>query len=281
MSPGPLWPVPDPCEHGWRASTYRVIFGHDTPSGRGFDLLLMLVILLSILVAVLDSVQSLHQQYGGLLYALEWGFTLLFTAEYVVRLLIVRRPIQYVFSFYGIVDLLALLPTYLSILLPGTQSLLVIRVLRLLRIFRILKLAQYLSEAGVLVGALTRSWRKIFVFLCVILTLVTVFGALMYVVEGPEHGFTSIPTAMYWAVVTVSTVGYGDISPQTPLGRLITSVLMLIGYGIIAVPTGIYTAELAQGLRQLDTRICKACQLQGHATDARHCRRCGAALDQL
>ncbi|MBD8525103.1 ion transporter [Pseudomarimonas arenosa] len=273
------WPPPPAeAQNNWREKTYRVIFGHDTPAGRGFDLLLMLVILLSILVAVLDSVQDLHQRFGTLLYALEWGFTVVFTIEYVLRLLIVRRPIRYALSFYGIIDLLAVLPTYLSLLLPGTQSLLVIRVLRLLRIFRILKLAEYLREAGVLIAALRRSWRKIFVFLCVILSLVTVFGALMYVVEGPEHGFTSIPTAMYWAVVTVSTVGFGDIAPQTTLGRMITSVLILIGYGIIAVPTGIYTAELTQGLRQLDARTCEQCQQLGHSADAKHCRRCGAAL---
>ena len=263
---------------GWRLRTYQVIFGHQTRAGSGFDLLLMLIILLSILVAVLDSVQHLHQRYGALLYLLEWGFTVLFTIEYLLRLAIVRQPLRYALSFYGVIDLLAVLPTYLSLLLPGTQSLLVIRVLRLLRIFRILKLVAYLREAGVLIAAFSRSWRKIFVFLCVILTLVTVFGALMYVVEGPDNGFTSIPTAMYWAVVTVSTVGFGDIAPQTTLGRMITSVLILIGYGIIAVPTGIYTAELTQGLRQLDTRTCDSCGMLGHANDALHCRRCGERL---
>ena len=191
----------------------------------------------------------------------------------------VRQPFRYARSFYGIIDLMAVLPTWISLFFPGAQYLPVVRILRLLRVFRIFRLTRYVSEAGMLLSALQRSARKIFVFLCAILTIVTVFGALMYVVEGPDNGYKSIPTGIYWAIVTVATVGFGDISPVTPLGRFLASILILIGYGIIAVPTGIYTAELAQGLRQQrDERRCSACGLAGHETGARHCRNCGAPL---
>lgn len=265
---------------GWRSHAHRIIFGHDTRAGWLFDMLLIGAILASVMVALLDSVPDLHTRHGGLFYALEWGFTLLFSLEYVLRLLVLARPARYARSFYGIVDLLSVLPTYASLLIPGSQYLLIVRVLRILRVFRILKLTRYLSEADLLMGALARSGRKIFVFLCAILTIVTVFGALMYVVEGPDHGFRSIPTGIYWAIVTVATVGFGDISPMTPLGRFLASILILIGYGIIAVPTGIYTAELAQGLRlRHDRRRCRQCDLGGHEDDALHCRRCGHALD--
>lgn len=270
---------------GWRQRWFVIVFRHDTPQARNFDLLLVVAIIASVGVILLDSIPDLHARHGALFYALEWAFTLLFTAEYVLRLLVVRRPLRYARSSWGVIDLVSILPTYVSLLLPGAQSLLVVRVLRVLRVFRILKLTQYVQEGGVLVGALWRSRRKILVFLSTVLTLVVIFGALMYVVEGPENGFTSIPTGMYWAVVTMATVGFGDITPATPLGRLVTSVLILIGYGIIAVPTGIYTAELTSSLREagaaapgVDGRACRACGLEGHATDARHCRHCGVAL---
>lgn len=264
---------------GWRYHAFRIIFQHDTRAGWLFDILLIVAILASVLVAMLDSVPVLHVRHGSLLRASEWFFTVLFSVEYVARLLAVDRPWRYARSFYGIVDLLAVLPTWLSLLLPGSQYLLTVRLLRILRVFRILKLTRYVSEARVLMAALSRSSRKIFVFLCAILTIVTVFGALMYVVEGPAHGFRSIPTAIYWAIVTVATVGFGDIAPQTPLGRLLASILILIGYGIIAVPTGIYTAELAQGLlRRRDERRCAQCGLRGHDDDARHCRACGQPM---
>jgi voltage-gated potassium channel len=266
--------------NGWRERWFEIIFGHETPAGQLFDVLLIVAILASVAVALLDTVGTLNARYGTLFYGIEWGFTLLFTAEYVVRLMIVARPARYARSFFGVIDLLAILPTYLSLLLAGSQYLLVIRILRILRVFRILKLVQYVDEARVLVSAMQRSWRKILVFLSAIITIVTIFGALMYLIEGPEHGFTSIPLAMYWAVVTVATVGFGDITPGTPVGRFVASLLMLIGYGIIAVPTGIYTAELASSLRQSrDARRCAACGLRGHETDARHCRGCGAAMD--
>jgi voltage-gated potassium channel len=270
QEPAP-WPQP-----GWRRRTYDVIFGHDTPAGLRFDLLLIIFIVASVAITMADTVASLHARYQTLFYALEWGFTLLFTAEYIVRLAIVERPARYARSFFGIVDLLAILPTYLSLLIAGSQYLLVVRLLRILRIFRLLKLVRYVSEAGVMLTALARSRRKIFVFLIFMLTLVTVFGALMYLIEGPQNGFTSIPIGMYWAIVTVATVGFGDIAPATALGRMVTSVLILIGYGIIAVPTGIYTAELMNTLKgQIDDRECERCGLLGHLSDARFCRRCG------
>jgi voltage-gated potassium channel len=269
----------DPGGSGWRARWHQVIFGHETPAGRWFDLILIVVILTSVLVAMLDSVASLHERFAPGFYLLEWMFTLAFTAEYVVRLMVVRQPARYARSFFGVIDLLAVLPTWLSLLFPGAQYLLVVRILRILRVFRILKLTRYISEAGLLVGALRRSGRKILVFLFAILTIVTVFGAVMYVVEGPERGFTNIPMGVYWAIVTVGTVGYGDLAPVTALGRMLASVLILIGYGIIAVPTGIFTAEMLQGLKlQRDERRCPECSLAGHEADARNCRSCGARL---
>lgn len=272
-------------ETGWRRRWFDIIYRHDTPPSRNFDLLLIAAILVSVLVIMLDSVASIHARYPKLLYVLEWGFTLLFTVEYVMRLMTVRRPLRYALSGWGLIDLLSILPTYLSLLIPGSQSLLVLRVLRILRLFRILKLTQYVEESGLLLGALWRSRRKIFVFVSTVLTLVVIFGAAMYLIEGPEHGFTSIPTSMYWAIVTMATVGFGDIAPQTALGRAVTSVLILIGYSIIAVPTGIYTAELVTSLREagheadhLDGRDCPQCRLKGHDREALHCRRCGGLL---
>jgi voltage-gated potassium channel len=266
-------------DDGWRLATFRVIFEHDTRGGWLFDVALIAAILASVLITMLDSVASLHASHGRLFYAMEWVFTLVFTVEYIARLLVVTQPLRYARSFFGIVDLLAVLPTWLSLLFPGSQYLLVVRLLRILRVFRILKLARYVSEAGLLVSALRRSSRKIFVFLFAILTVVTVFGALMYVVEGPAHGFDSIPLGIYWAIVTVGTVGFGDIAPATGFGRFLASILILFGYGLIAVPTGIYTAELAQGLfNRLDQRRCGQCGLAGHDADAGHCRNCGAAL---
>ncbi|TCT21899.1 ion transporter [Thermomonas haemolytica] len=272
-------------EH-WPASTegrryrwYRVVFHHDSPAERNFDLLLIVAILASVLVVVLDSVPGIKARWHLPLYVAEWVFTVLFASEYAVRLWVVRNPWRYARSFYGVIDLLAILPTLLSLLFPASTSLAVIRALRLLRIFRVLKLVEYSSEAGMLMQALWRSRRKILVFLATVLTVVVVFGALMYLVEGPANGFTSIPTAMYWAVVTMATVGFGDIAPHTALGRFIASVLILIGYSIIAAPTGIYTAELARSLqpRRLRAR-CPQCGLPEHEADAWYCRKCGHAL---
>jgi voltage-gated potassium channel len=264
---------------GARYYWYRLIFHHDGQDERNFDLWLILAILASVGVVLLDSVPAVRARWHGVLYAAEWFFTLLFTAEYALRLWVVRKPLRYARSFFGIIDLLAILPTFLSLLFPASTSLTVIRALRLLRVFRVLKLVEYSSEAGVLIEALLRSRRKIFVFIATPLTIVVIFGALMYVVEGPENGFTSIPTGMYWAVVTVATVGFGDIAPVTGFGRFVTSVLIVIGYSIIAVPTGIYTAELARTLQPRRMRVrCTECGLPDHESDAWHCRQCGRAL---
>ncbi len=265
----------------FREKCWRIVFRHDTLGGRLFDISLIAAIALSVLVAMLDSVASIHAEHGDLLYALEWSFTVLFTVEYIFRLSIVKDPVRYATSFYGIIDVMAVLPSYIGLFVPGAQFMIVLRVLRVLRIFKILHMDQYVEESGILMTALQRSGRKILVFLLTIVTVVTVFGALMYLVEGPESGFTSIPMSMYWAVVTVGTVGYGDISPLTALGRFITSVLILIGYGIIAVPTGIYAAELFGAAKQgRDARTCGGCGTVGHDPDAAFCRRCGHALTQ-
>lgn len=266
-------------EVGLRYRLYRLIYHHDDREERNFDLVLIIAILASISIVILDSVPSIKTRWHDLLYLAEWFFTGLFTLEYALRLWTVRRPLRYATSFFGIIDVLAILPTYLSIFFPAGASLLVVRILRMLRIFRILKLAEYSGEAGILIDALLRSRRKIFVFICAILTIVVIFGAVMYVIEGPTHGFTSIPTGMYWAVVTMATVGFGDIAPGTPLGRFVTSILILIGYSVIAVPTGIYTAELASTIRgQRRTVRCVQCGLIDHEADAWHCRKCGQCL---
>lgn len=264
---------------GLRYRLFRIIFHHEHPIERNFDVALIIAILASVLVVILDSVPGIKSRWHGAMAVAEWSFTALFTAEYLLRLWTVKRPLRYATSFFGVIDLLALLPTWLSLLFPAGTSLLVVRILRLLRIFRVLKLAEYSGEAGVLVQALIRSRRKILVFVSAVVTIVVIFGALMYVIEGPAHGFGSIPTGMYWAVVTMATVGYGDLAPGTPLGRFITSILILIGYSIIAVPTGIYTAELATTLRgPRQSTTCTGCGLAEHEHDARHCRRCGTPL---
>ncbi|OEU52645.1 MAG: ion transporter [Desulfuromonadales bacterium C00003096] len=258
---------------------HEVIFEADTPAGKFFDILLIVSILASVAAVMLDSIGAVRLQYGKLLFMIEWFFTLLFTIEYILRLLCVGRPRKYAVSFYGVVDLLAIIPTYLSLILPGSQYLLVIRLLRILRIFRILKLVVYLGEARLLMQALRASGRKITVFLLTVLPLVVIFGSLMYVIESAENGFTSIPRSIYWAIVTLTTVGYGDISPQTALGQTLASLVMILGYSIIAVPTGIVTVEMSQTFsRKISTQACPECSAEGHDTDARHCKFCGAAL---
>jgi voltage-gated potassium channel len=264
---------------GWRAHWFHIIFGHEDAAGRRFDVLLIIAILGSIAVAVFDSVAQAHAQYGKLFYALEWFFTLAFTLEYVMRILVVDRPWRYARSFFGIVDILAVLPTWISLVAAGSQYLLVVRALRILRIFRILKLTRYVGEADLLWFTLVRARRKVLVFFSAILTLVLIFGALMYLIEGPEDGFTSIPTSMYWAIVTMTTVGFGDITPKTTLGKMLTSLIILIGYSIIAVPTGIFTAELAAGMRaKRKYRLCSRCGQADHEGDADYCRVCGTEL---
>ena len=263
----------------WRFKLHEIIFEADTPAGKWFDVLLILSILVSVVMVMLDSVSAIQETHGRLLLVGEWFFTILFTIEYVLRLISVGRPMAYATSFFGVVDLLAILPTYLSIFIPGAQYLLVIRILRVLRIFRILKLVQYLGEVRLLTQALRASRRKITVFLFVVLTMVTIFGSLIYLIEDPKDGFTSIPKSIYWAVVTLTTVGYGDISPQTNLGQLISALIMITGYAIIAVPTGIVTVELSQAFkRQISTQACLECSAEGHDTDAKFCKYCGSRL---
>src|SRR5688500_1762423 len=264
-----------------RARLHEIIFEAETRAGRLFDLALIWLILLSVATVILESVRQVREQYGELLYALEWLFTLLFTVEYLLRLLSVRRPLRYATSFFGVVDLLAIIPTYLSILVPGSHYLLVIRILRLLRVFRLFKLTEYVTEADTLRRALRASQRKISVFLSAVMLLVIIIGALMYVIEGEAHGFTSIPTSVYWAIVTLTTVGYGDLSPRTPLGQMLASIVMIIGYGIIAVPTGIVSVELAHAVRdqqKVSARSCPKCGAEGHDPDAVCCKYCGATL---
>lgn len=266
----------------WRAHWFHIIFGHDDRAGRAFDLALIVLILASILVSILDTVVDLHIGWSRLFYAMEWLFTVAFTIEFGMRIAVVNRPWRYIFSFFGIVDLLAVLPTYLSLFFIGSQYLVVIRALRILRIFRILKLTQYMGEADLLWSTLLRARHKILIFISTIMTLVVIFGALMYLIEGPDNGFTSIPRSMYWAIVTMTTVGFGDITPHTTLGQMLTSVIMLVGYSIIAVPTGIFAAELAAEMRSKQGGgHCAACDLTDHAADARFCRGCGARLEKF
>lgn len=262
----------------WRQRLHEVIFEADTPSGKLFDLALILSIIVSVVVVMLDSVVLLRSTYGGLFLRLEWGFTLLFTIEYILRLSCIGQPLKYARSFYGIVDLLSILPTYLSLFVTGGQYLLVIRILRLLRVFRVFKLAQFVGESNYLAQALRASWRKIAVFLFSVLLAMVIFGAVMYLVEGPTNGFTSIPRSIYWAIVTMTTVGYGDISPQTSLGQGIASLVMICGYGIIAIPTGIVTSELTFK-RQLSTQACPECGAEGHDQNAKYCKSCAAELN--
>jgi voltage-gated potassium channel len=267
-------------EGSWRLRVYTIIFESDTRAGRLFDLVLIATILASVVVVILDSVQSITARYGALFDVLEWGFTLLFTIEYVLRLACVRHPLRYATSFFGIVDLLAVLPTYLAFFVPEVHALIDVRLLRLLRIFRILKLGAYVSEFGSLGAALVASRRKIIVFIGFVLVTVTVLGTVMYVVEGPENGFTSIPVAIYWGITTMTTVGFGDVTPKTDLGRFIASCMMLMGWGILAVPTGIVTSELTvrRFARPFPARTCPGCLTEGHDADAQFCKHCGKPL---
>jgi len=259
-----------------------VIFEAETTAGRAFDIILLAAILASVAAVMLDSVASINAVYADELNKAEWFFTILFTVEYLLRLICVGRPVRYALSFFGVVDFLAIVPTYVSLFLPGTQYLLVIRVLRVLRVFRILKVAMYVGEARLLTRALAASRRKITIFFFTVLTLVTILGSLMYLIEGPENGFTSIPKSVYWAIVTLTTVGYGDISPRTPAGMFLASVVMVLGYAIIAVPTGIVTSEISYAItagRAVTTRACFECGAEGHDHDATHCKFCGSRLN--
>ena len=262
----------------WRRRLHEIVFESETPAGHAFDVALLVAILLSIVAVILESLPEVRQEYGRSLRAVEWIFTVLFTVEYVVRLICVTRPARYAVSFFGIVDLLAVLPSYLTLVFPGSPSFVVLRGIRLLRIFRILKLARFLEDATLLVRALKASQRKISVFFGSLVTIVLIVGTLMYLIEGEEHGFTSIPQGMYWAVVTMTTVGYGDVVPRTVLGRILATLVMILGYAIIAVPTGIVSVEIAQAGRPISVQACPGCGRQGHDSDASHCKYCGHVL---
>jgi voltage-gated potassium channel len=269
---------------GWRRALFSVIFESDTPAGRRFDVVLIAVILASVATVILESALEVDARWHGPLRLLEWTFTGLFTLEYLLRLVCVRRPVRYARSFFGVIDLLAVLPTWIAVLVPGVQALIDVRILRLLRVFRIFKLTAFIAEYQVLIAALSASWRKILVFLWTVLFIVVVMGTVMYVVEGPESGFTSIPIGIYWAITTMTTVGFGDLTPHTAFGRLIASVMMLIGWGTLAVPTGIFTAEIALRQRasyraRRASLVCSTCGESVHLPQAARCHRCGNALN--
>ena len=267
---------------GWREQLRLIIFEADTPWGKAFDVALLIAIVMSVMAVMLESVAPFREAWGRELLVIEWVFTLLFTAEYIARLVCVPHPLRYARSFFGVVDLLAILPTFVSVLFPGAQSLIVIRGLRLLRIFRVFKLGRFLGEANVLSTALAASRHKITIFLGTILVLVTILGTAMYLIEGSANGFDSIPRSVYWAIVTMTTVGYGDIAPRTVAGQTLAALVMILGYAIIAVPTGIVTAEIVESAaasRQVTTRVCSSCFSEGHLPSARFCRDCGEPME--
>ncbi len=264
----------------WQFRMHEIIYEADTPAGKTFDITLMIAILLSIAVVMLESVDSINKEYGHIIRQVEWVFTIIFSIEYICRIISIGKPLRYITSFYGLIDLFSILPTYLSLFIAGSQSLLVIRTLRLLRVFRIFKLARFIGESRVLGEALFASRHKITVFLGSVFAMVIILGTLMYLIEDPENGFTSIPRSIYWAIVTLTTVGYGDIAPQTVLGQTFASFIMILGYAIIAVPTGIVSVELAKvDKKKLTTQVCPQCASDGHAKDAKYCRICGAELN--
>lgn len=270
-----------PSGQNWRRTVYDIIFEAETPTGKAFDIALLVSIVLSVVAVMLETVEPIQEAYGFWLRAAEWVFTILFSIEYVLRLMTVARPGRYAWSFFGMVDLISTVPMYVSAFIPGSHSFLIVRVLRLLRIFRVFKLGRYLTEANVLLAALKASAEKIIVFLGTVLTIALIMGSLMYLVEGAENGFTSIPRATYWAIVTMTTVGFGDIAPATPFGQFLAAALMLMGYSILAVPTGIVSVEVASAGRQarhFTTRACHECTGEGHDHDAKHCKYCGASL---
>jgi voltage-gated potassium channel len=271
-----------PGAEGLRARLFHTIFESDTPGAKAFDIALIGAILLSVAVIMLDSIEIYNERYGHIFFYLEWTFTLLFTIELALRIYCLERPLLYLRSFYGIVDLIAILPTWLVLLVPGAHGLVIVRLLRVLRIFRILRLMDFVGEARLLLDALKRSMRQILLFFSAILMVITLFAALMYTIESPEAGFTSIPMSMYWAIVSMTTVGYGDIVPATPLGKSITVILMLLGYSIIAVPTGVFSAQVIRSIREerYSEEACPGCGHERHEKRARYCLRCGTWLDE-
>ncbi len=276
---------------GWKNKLHEVIYEADTPSGKFFDIVLFILIIFSVVLVMLESIDDFDEHYHGILLTLEWVVTIFFTIEYIARIVSIRKPSKYIFSFYGIIDFLSTIPLYLSYLLAGSQVLLAVRAFRLLRIFRILKLVKFIGEASQLQSALRASRAKIAVFIYVVLIISVILGTLMYIVEGDEAGFTSIPRSIYWTIVTLTTVGYGDIAPVTNLGQFIATAIMILGYGIIAVPTGIVTAEFTRNkkdknsedddegyLVHVNPQACPSCGIEGHRDDATHCFNCGHPL---
>lgn len=262
-----------------RKKLYEIIFEADTKIGKLFDIILIASIVISVVVVMLDSVKALNQKYGEIFFVVEWIFTVIFTIEYLLRLYSIGKPLKYALSFFGVIDFLAIIPTYIGLFFPATRYFTVVRILRVLRIFRVLKFVQYLGAAKTLLNALKQSRRKITVFIFTVLTLVIILGSLMYIIEGEENGFSSIPRSIYWAIVTLTTVGYGDISPQTPLGQAFAAFIMILGYGIIAIPTGIVTSELTKNdNKTISRQACKECSMEGHDVDAVHCKYCGAKI---
>jgi voltage-gated potassium channel len=259
---------------------YEIIFEADTREGKLFDVTIIGLILLSVLLVILDSIASIRERFGVIIHIIEWFITGVFLLEYILRIWVLEKPVRYIFSFYGIIDLMAILPNFLGLILAGGQSLMVVRAVRLLRVFRIFKLSRYTSAGRTLMRALYRSREKIFMFISVIVTLVVIFGTIMYLVEGEANGFTSIPVSIYWAVVTLTTVGYGDISPVTGFGQFLASIVMIMGYAIIAVPTGIVTSEMLRMPAENNTQVCSGCMYDRHDDDAVYCKKCGMKLDK-
>ena len=268
-------------KENWKTKLHDIIYEADTKEGKWFDIILILTIIVSIILVMLESVESFDRKYHNFLNIAEWVITILFTIEYIVRVITIKKPSSYIFSFYGIIDLLATIPKYISLIFVGTHALVALRALRLLRVFRILKLARYLGASKTLSSALRASRTKIVVFLLSVVILTIILGTIMYLVEGPKNGFTSIPYSMYWAIVTLTTVGYGDISPQSPLGQFIASMVMILGYGIIAVPTGIVTSEITKidHLPHTNTQHCPHCSSDKHLDNSKYCRNCGEKLN--
>ncbi|WP_158979358.1 ion transporter [Cellulophaga sp. L1A9] len=276
-------------DKGWQHKVHEIIYEADTPLGKGFDIILIILIIISVIIVMLESIKELDAKYHSILLAFEWVITIFFTIEYIARVVSIKKPFKYIFSFYGIIDLLSTIPLYISYILAGSQVLLAIRALRLLRVFRILKLVRFLGEASQLKSALKASRAKIIVFLFAVLIVSVLLGTLMYLVEGEDAGFTSIPISIYWTIVTLTTVGYGDIAPITPQGQFIATLIMLVGYGIIAVPTGIVTVEFGKQKQgnssakegkyvHVNTQSCPSCSAEGHRDDATHCYNCGSKL---
>lgn len=265
----------------WKTKLHKIIYEADTPAGKWFDIALIIAILFSIILVMLESVESIDSNYHNFLNNAEWTITILFTLEYFARILVIKKPAKYIFSFYGIIDFLATIPKYVSLIFVGTQALIVLRALRLLRVFRILKLSRYLGASINLTTALKASKTKILIFLFSVIVLTIILGTIMYLVEGPKNGFTSIPYSMYWAIVTLTTVGYGDISPNTPLGQFIASIVMILGYGIIAVPTGIVTSAITRQELKIhtNTQSCPHCLADNHLNNAKYCHKCGKKLN--